>query len=104
MTRCLNEMYSRLCKAVNVLTVHGFACWLAAASGAAAAQAGALPLAATCDAALAALYAPPHPQLGRYEVCVAAAPLDRVADPAWPREQVAPLDALGAAGAYDRAA
>jgi hypothetical protein len=95
-------MYSRLCKAVNVLTVHGFAFWLAAAA-AAAAQAGAPPP-ARCDSALAALYAPPHPQLGRYEVCTAGAPLDRMADPAWPREQMAPLDALGGAGRYDRAA
>jgi hypothetical protein len=95
-------MYSALCKAVNVLTVFGFAFWLAAA--AAATQAGAPAVEINCAPGLAILYAPPHPQLGRYEVCVAAAPLDRVADPAWPREQVAPLDALGAAGTYDRAA
>src|SRR5437868_4520431 len=30
-------------------------------------------------------------------------PIGLIADPAWPREQVAPLDALGAAGSYDRA-
>jgi hypothetical protein len=95
-------MYSALCKAVNVLTVLGFAFWLAAA--AAAPQAGPPAVEIGCAPRLAVLYAPPHPQLGRYEVCVAAAPLDRVADPAWPREQVAPLDALGSAGAYDRAA
>jgi len=95
-------MYSPLCKAVNVLTVFGFAFWLAAAASAA--QTGPPGVVVSCDPGLAALYAPPHPQLGRYEVCVAAAPLDRVADPAWPREQVAPLDALGTAGAYDRAA
>src|SRR5689334_10637521 len=94
-------MYSRLCKAVNVLTGHGFAFWLAAA--AVGAQTAA-PAPLRCDAALAALYAPPHAQLGRYEVCVTSAPFERVADPGWLREQVAPLDALGSAGTYDRAA
>ena|SRR5581483_10340656 len=93
-------MYSPVCKAVNVLTVLGFAFWLAAAAEAT--QAGATEV--SCDPGLAALYAPPRPQLGRYHVCLAAAPLDRVADPAWPREQVAPLDAFGAAGTYDRGA
>ena len=95
-------MYSPVCKAVNVLTVRGFAFWLAAAV--AAIPAGAPGGAIDCAPGLAALYAPPHPQLGRYEVCLAAAPLDQVADPAWPREQVAALDALGTAGTYDRAA
>jgi hypothetical protein len=84
-----------------VLTVFGFAFWLAAA---AAPRADTPAAVITCDPKLAALYAPPRPQLGRYEVCIAAAPLDQVANPAWPREQMAPLDALGAAGAYDRAA
>jgi hypothetical protein len=95
-------MYSRLCKAVNVLIVHGFAFWLAAAG--ADAQAGAPRPAVSCDAKLVALYAPAHPQLGRYEVCVTDSPIDLVADPSWPREQVPPPDAFGAAGAYDRAA
>lgn len=95
-------MYSWLCKAVNVLIARGFAFWLAAA--AAAAQPGAPEPVVRCSAALAALYAPPHPRVGRYEVCVTEAPLDRVADPAWPREPSAPLDAFGTAGAYDRAA
>ena len=96
-------MYSGLCKAVNVLTVHGFAFWLAAAA-AGGQTAPPPPLVVRCDPALAALYAPSHPQLGRYEVCVTSTPLERVADPSWPREQVAPLDALGSAGTYDRAA
>jgi len=95
-------MYSRLCKAVNVLTALAFAIWLVAAP--ADARVGAPAVDVSCDPGLAALYAPPHPQLGRYEVCIAAAQLDRVAHPAWPREQVGPLDALGTAGAYDRAA
>jgi hypothetical protein len=95
-------MYSALCKAVNVLTVRGFAFWLGTA--AAAAQLGAPEPAIRCDAALAALYTPPHPQLGRYEVCTTEAPLERVADPVWPRQQIAALDALGTAGSYDRAA
>src|SRR3954470_15344827 len=96
-------MYSPLCKAVNVLIFHGFAFWLAAAAAAGPNTASAAP-GTTCDAAFAALYAPPRPQLGRYEVCVTAAPLDRVADLEWQREEVSPLDALGAAGLYDRAA
>ncbi|HEY7170731.1 MAG TPA: hypothetical protein VH417_07785 [Vicinamibacterales bacterium] len=85
-----------------MLTGHGFAFWLAAA--AAGGQAAAPPPVVRCDPALAALFAPPRPQLGRYEVCVTPAPLEQVADPAWPREQAAPLDAFGSAGTYDRAA
>ena len=57
-----------------------------------------------CDPALAALWTPRHPQLGRYEVCTTPQPLADVADPSWPIEPVAPLDAFGAAGTFNRAA
>ncbi len=57
-----------------------------------------------CDPALAALWTPRHPQLGRYEVCTTLQPLADVADPSWTIESVAPLDAFGAAGSFNRAA
>jgi len=51
----------------------------------------------TCDPALTALFTPLRPQLGRYEVCTSDTPLDAEA------ESLEPLDAFGAAGAFDRA-
>src|SRR3954471_19464798 len=54
--------------------------------------------------ALAQLFTPPHPQLGRYEVCTAARPLTEAAPRGWAVESVGPLDAFGAAGTYDRSA
>jgi hypothetical protein len=59
---------------------------------------------AACDPALAALWAPPHPQLGRYEVCTTGRALPEVADSSWKIEPMAPLDAFGAAGSFNRAA
>jgi hypothetical protein len=60
----------------------------------------------TCDAALAALFTPPRPVLGHYEVCTSAAPIERVIAARSPRDAVvevlSPLDAFGAAGPYDR--
>ena len=53
---------------------------------------------------LTALFTPARPQLGRYEVCTTREPLAAVARPEWRIETVPPLDAFGAAGAYDRAA
>jgi hypothetical protein len=50
-----------------------------------------------CDPALAALFTPARPHVGRYEVCTAPAPL------AEDSEAVEALDAFGAAGTYDRA-
>jgi hypothetical protein len=98
-------MYSGVRKGVNVLIFLGFAFWLGAAHSGAAPQAAAPGSAReSCTPALLTLYAPSHPQLGRYEVCTTPAPLDAVADPGWAREPTAPLDALGAAGGYDRAA
>lgn len=57
-----------------------------------------------CDPALAALWTPRHPQLGRYEVCTTPQPLVDVADPSWTIESVAPADAFGTAGSFNRAA
>ncbi len=53
---------------------------------------------------LTALFTPARPQLGRYEVCTTREPLTAVARPEWLTETLPPLDAFGAAGAYDRAA
>jgi hypothetical protein len=61
----------------------------------------------SCDPALTALFTPPRPGLGRYEVCTTTNPLVEVAA-AGPRfgpiEVLEPFDAFGAAGPYDRAA
>jgi hypothetical protein len=57
-----------------------------------------------CDPALARLFAPPHPRVGRYEVCVSAKPLAALVEPDWPVEATGPLDAFGLAGTYNRAA
>jgi hypothetical protein len=98
-------MYSRVCKAVNVLIFLGFAALTAILPDAAAGQRTAGSSAQfRCDPALARLYAPPRPQWGRYEVCVTPETLAAVTDPAWPREEMGPLDALGTAGDYDRSA
>jgi hypothetical protein len=58
----------------------------------------------SCDPALAALFTPARPQLGRYEVCTTPDALTAVAQPGWSVEAMAPLDAFGAGGSYDRAA
>jgi hypothetical protein len=57
-----------------------------------------------CDPDLATLWTPRHPQLGRYEVCTTSRALTEVADPSWKVEPVAPLDAFGDAGSYNKAA
>ena len=63
-----------------------------------------------CDPLLAALFTPPRPQLGRYEVCTTSEPLeaagagDAAAGQAVRIEALEPLDAFGAAGPYNRAA
>src|SRR5437868_313466 len=58
----------------------------------------------SCEPALTALFTPPRPQLGTYEVCVTADPLREVAEPGWTIEPTAPLDAFSDAGPYDRTA
>jgi hypothetical protein len=57
-----------------------------------------------CDPAFARLFAPPHPRVGRYEVCMSAEPLTALVEPDWPIEATGPLDAFGLAGTYNRAA
>jgi hypothetical protein len=58
-----------------------------------------------CDPALAALFTPARPRLGRYEVCVVQAPIES-GRPNGPKygeiEYLEPLDAFGTAGGYDR--
>jgi hypothetical protein len=56
-----------------------------------------------CDAALTALFTPARPQLGRYEVCTTPDPISEVVEAGRDIASAAPLDAFGAAGAYDRA-
>jgi hypothetical protein len=56
-----------------------------------------------CDSPLAALFTPPHPRVGRYEVCTTADPIERAAG-AGDVEDMNALDGFGAAGPYDRAA
>ena len=61
----------------------------------------------SCDPALAALFTPARPGLGRYEVCTTTDPLVEVAaaGPHYgPTELLEPFDAFGAAGSYDRPA
>jgi hypothetical protein len=63
----------------------------------------------SCDPAFKALFTPPRPSLGRYEVCTTPDPLDRAAEGPGERhygasEMLDPLDAFGLAGPYNRAA
>ena len=68
-----------------------------------------LAAALACDPALTALFTPPRPSIGRYEVCTTTNPLEDVAaiggGPHYgPSELLEPLDAFGSAGSYNRAA
>jgi hypothetical protein len=56
----------------------------------------------SCDPALVPLFTPPHPHLGRYEVCATAEPIRPLNG--GPVEALEALDAFGAAGTYDRPA
>ena len=56
-----------------------------------------------CDPELIALWTPRFPQLGRYEVCTTPRALTEVADPSWRIETMAPLDAFGDAGSFNKA-
>jgi hypothetical protein len=61
---------------------------------------------AVCDPALARLFAPPRPVLGRYEVCTIARPLEEPPADGFTYaavEQLEALDIFGSAGSYDRA-
>jgi hypothetical protein len=55
-----------------------------------------------CDPALTALFTPPHPELGSYEVCTTAEPIEVAAGPGADIEALEALDAFGTAGPYDR--
>jgi hypothetical protein len=57
----------------------------------------------TCDTAAARAFAPPHPQLGRFEVCTTPEPLEKVNTLRWPVDLAVPLEAFGAGGLYNRA-
>ena len=58
---------------------------------------------ASCDPALIPLFTPPHPHLGRYEVCTSSAPIEPINN-GGPVETLEALDAFGTAGRYDRPA
>ena len=57
-----------------------------------------------CDPALAVLFTPQRPVLGRYEVCTDPRPLTEVAPADWAVEALEAADAFGGAGSYDHAA
>ena len=95
-------MYSSARVGVNVLKM-GVGIFLSVYVGLGAVSAQKTP-ALSCDPTLAAVFTPPRPQLGRYEVCTTPEALTVVAEPGWSVEAMAPLDAFGAAGSYDRAA
>jgi hypothetical protein len=56
----------------------------------------------SCDPAFVTLFTPPHPQMGRYEVCTSADAIQAING--GPIEALEALDAFGAAGRYDRPA
>src|SRR5258705_9232148 len=63
-----------------------------------------------CDPSLTALFTPPRPQLGRYEVCTTSESIEQAlaegkpAEPSGGIEPLEALDAFGTAGPYNRAA
>jgi hypothetical protein len=57
---------------------------------------------ASCDPALERLFTPPHPHLGRYQVCASGESIQALNG--GPIEALEALDAFGAAGTYDRPA
>jgi len=56
----------------------------------------------SCDPTLVPVFTPPHPRLGRYEVCTSSQPIQAVNG--GPIEALEALDAFGTAGTYDRSA
>jgi hypothetical protein len=96
-------MYSGVGTSVNVSTALTLASWLVAS----ALLIGHSPenrTAESCDPVFAVLFTPPHPRMGRYEVCTRKEPLTSLIRPEWRVEATSPLDAFGSAGLYDRAA
>jgi len=61
-------------------------------------------LAEGCDPVLTALFTPPNPHVGGYQVCTTDRRIDEVAEAGWTIESLEPPDAFGRAGPYDRAA
>ena len=57
-----------------------------------------------CDPVLTALFTPPNPHVGRYQVCTTDRRIDEVAEAGWTIESLEPPDAFGRAGPYDRGA
>jgi hypothetical protein len=57
-----------------------------------------------CDPVLTALFTPPNPRVGHYELCTTDRRIEEVAEPGWTVESLEVLDAFGRAGPYDRAA
>ena len=55
-----------------------------------------------CGTRFQALFTPSYPRVGRYEVCTSPKRFDEVVPAGWPVQQLPPLDALGAAGTYNR--
>lgn len=99
-------MYSRLAATVNVApALRAVVCLLGwSLLCADAAPATRAPDATACDPALAQLFTPRHPRVGRYEVCATSRPIDETAPAGWTIEALEPVEAFGAGGAYDRAA
>jgi hypothetical protein len=65
----------------------------------AAAQGG---LGGPCDPRFRALFTPPTPRVGRYEVCASPRSLPDVLPAGWQVRQTNPLDVFGVAGPYNR--
>jgi hypothetical protein len=59
-------------------------------------------LACDLSPALAELFTPPYPIVGRYELCTTAQPIAALAPGEMKIEAVDPLEAFGTAGSYDR--
>jgi hypothetical protein len=59
---------------------------------------------APCNTRLQALFTPPFPRLGRYQVCTSPKALVELVPSEWLVQKVTPLDAFGMAGPYNRAA
>jgi hypothetical protein len=57
-----------------------------------------------CDPVLTALFTPPNPHVGRYQVCTTDRRIEEVAEAGWTIESLDAQDAFGRAGPYDRGA
>jgi len=57
-----------------------------------------------CDPVLTALFTPPNPHVGRYQVCTTDRRIEEIAEAGWTIESLDAQDAFGRAGPYDRGA